>query len=671
MAVPDGSRVRPYVVRDSGLTREEVLARVNGAVHAGHGPDVRARGGAVGVIVDPVFQYERLLRGLTVIEGLECVPFRELLARRPPADGILCGIRHDIDIDVRAALDHAALERRYGVRSTWFVLHTAPYYGDFADGQFLRHGSMRAVYRRLQDEGHEVALHTDPLLIYQHHGMDGAQALQEELAWLRAGGIDLCGTTAHNSASVYGAENFSVFRGRPQRSGVPTGATEVVHEGRWAPLGVLDEAELGLHYEANDLFWQGEVQVAYGATRGVNRWRWNEESSIARIRSGERRDRGFVSFEELLERIRGLPRGIYLCLVVHPVYYGARHAPDRGPALALARGTSAPNARLGWDTWEPGSVQARCGQVGGVQEFQSINVADADGMLDLPLPTTDPEGTRVLLLGGRNPDGAACGVPAHMHRLLQERLASTWGCPVAVRKLAHPWIGLARLYAWYRESVAAFRPDIVIVGIGADEAGHSLPEFWAPATGYSARHPPGWYLAAQDDGSVAVVAPAASALVHRARPRPQTAAPGFAGGSPPAAEIVRRIERIAGSFVNEIRAGGALPVLLLQECGESEGAWADADAGRARAAHARTREWLAGLAERLGAPFIDPYAAFLVRPGREATHWQSTAEWSYVGHRLAAEAAAGVLAPLRAARAAPAAPAESPPLPPAADEPTA
>ena len=36
-----------------------------------------------------------------------------------------------------------------------------------------------------------VAVHTDPLLVYQQFGIDGAQALQTEIEWLRSEGLTI------------------------------------------------------------------------------------------------------------------------------------------------------------------------------------------------------------------------------------------------------------------------------------------------------------------------------------------------------------------------------------------------------------------------------------------------------------------------------------------------
>lgn len=648
----DSRRVAPYRVTDSGKALDEVLREVNAMVFRAHGPDWRERGGAVGIVADPLFQYEHLLRGLCAIDGLECVPFRELLAEPCPPDRIRCGIRHDVDVDVRAALSQAELEQRHGVRSSWYVLHTAPYYGTFDNGVFHRNECMIHVYRRLQDLGHEVALHTDPLLVYQVHGMDGAEAVREEIAWLRGAGLDVVGTVAHNSASVYGAENYEIFKGRAKRRrrrAAAGGPMEVVKDGRWAPLEVLDEAELGLAYEGNETFSQKHTPLVYGALRGADAWRWNPH--LERFHATHPRDeRWFYDQDRLLHDIAGLERGCMLVLVVHPVYYGLRHSAEAGPPARMQRTVTVTNRRTGWQTWAPHGLVARCGDAGGVQEFQTIQLADELGMVDLPDDAaSDPDAPRVLLLGGTNLDGSSVTVHAHMHVLLRELLGAALGRGVRVCKLAHPGSGIAQAFGWYRAVCDTLRPHLVLLGIGADEAARSLPEWWQPGTGFDPAHPPGECLIATD-GEVRRVVRSGGAAIRRRAPRPLPGPASLALGADawrgpvPRAGAVDRLRRLVEAFAGVVRADGARLALLLDECGESVGLWPGGRAGEEeRIAHARVHGWLEEIAAAGDVPLVDPYARFLARTPPLATHWRGVPEWNRSGHRLAACAALDAL----------------------------
>ncbi|MFT4561412.1 MAG: hypothetical protein ACI9BW_001153 [Gammaproteobacteria bacterium] len=650
-SVSTAADIKPYEVVDSDKTVDDVLGWVNEAVFTAHGPITRARGGVVGVIADPVFQYERLMRDLVAIDGMQGIPFCELLARKPGPGERLCGIRHDIDIDVRTALTLAELEQQYGIRSTWFVLHTAPYYGEFEGGKFKRHDAMLHVYKRLQDLGHEIALHTDAMHVYQVQQLDGAQAITTEIEWLRENGIKVVGTTAHNSASVYGAENFAIFKGRPQSFSdrAAEARTEVTHNGRWAALGVLDEAQLGLQYEANDLFWQDDVSVAYAATRGVNRWRWNSESSNGYHRKHKTtRTNSFVSYEALIANLTARDSGEYICLVVHPVYYGARHTPSSGPVRKMSRRREGHNNQLGWTTYTPGELQAVCGMVDGRQEFQSLNETDAWGMLALPQPTDGSDGgCRILILGGRNIDGASCSVEGQLHSMLQHELNDPKEPAATVIKLAHREIGLARYYAWYLATFAETKPDVVVLGIGADELTRSIPKYWQRTTGFNAKHPPGSYLALGDDGQVCVIPASPGAQIHRARAEESFNAPSLVHSSTHEDLLEERemLEKFVRFFIEDLQAQKIKVVLLVEECGETSQLWSagQTDVSRARQAHRNFMNWLRPIAQALGVAIADPYALFLGSPAFGSTHWQSQNEWNYIGHREAASALAAVL----------------------------
>jgi peptidoglycan/xylan/chitin deacetylase (PgdA/CDA1 family) len=99
----------------------------------------------------------------------------------------------------------------------------------------------------LQNSGAEVGLHIDPLQVYLNEGFDGAAAVKEELRWLRSIGLRIRGTSAHNAAPVYGAENFEIFKGRAIH-----GERFLYRNYRFVPLAVLDEKDLSLSYEAGD-----------------------------------------------------------------------------------------------------------------------------------------------------------------------------------------------------------------------------------------------------------------------------------------------------------------------------------------------------------------------------------------------------------------------------------
>ena len=193
--------IKPYIVQNSEESVDKIFSVVNTSNYQGYSPDYKYVG-VNKIVVDSLFNYQQLLSGLKQIPNLEFVTHRILHSQACPKNKIRVSIRHDVDSDIVAAVKQAEIERDLGIVSSWYILHTAPYYGYFQNKVFHRYRCMGYVYRYLQELGHEVALHTDSLLIYQEHQINGAEALVTEIEWLRSLGIDIKGTVAHNSRSV-------------------------------------------------------------------------------------------------------------------------------------------------------------------------------------------------------------------------------------------------------------------------------------------------------------------------------------------------------------------------------------------------------------------------------------------------------------------------------------
>src|SRR5690349_9452766 len=92
--------------------------------------------------------YAGLLRHIREV-GRPIVPLRDT----PPA-GPFVILRHDVDYSIPKARDMARVEQTEGVRSTYMVLLTAPYYN------LLQAENLHAV-RDIASMGHEIGLHYD------------------------------------------------------------------------------------------------------------------------------------------------------------------------------------------------------------------------------------------------------------------------------------------------------------------------------------------------------------------------------------------------------------------------------------------------------------------------------------------------------------------------------
>lgn len=115
-------------------------------------------------------------------------------------------LRHDVDHDLDLALEMAYWEHDRGVRASYYLLHTAPYW-DRPD--------LEAACRQLEAFGHEVGLHVNVMAQWATGGTDDPEAeLGSALTRLRSSGVEVSGTAAHGDPACYarGVSNYWCFR---------------------------------------------------------------------------------------------------------------------------------------------------------------------------------------------------------------------------------------------------------------------------------------------------------------------------------------------------------------------------------------------------------------------------------------------------------------------------
>lgn len=200
-------------------------------------------------IVNSFSLYRRLIDGLRALTDTVVVPIAEL-KNAGPEDKKRISLRHDVDADIMVAIACARHLKNADLPGSFYLLHTSHYYGRFEkQGDalvFTRHDGLADLVAELRETGAEIGIHNDALGVMFDHDGDGIAHLKGEIAWLRSQGVDVRGSAAHNSAAVYGAENFEIFKG------LAVGDRGVVHwRDRSIQLQSLDMANLGLEYEAN------------------------------------------------------------------------------------------------------------------------------------------------------------------------------------------------------------------------------------------------------------------------------------------------------------------------------------------------------------------------------------------------------------------------------------
>jgi hypothetical protein len=105
------------------------------------------------------------------------------------------GLRHDCDNVIEPAVQFAEWEAERGYRSTYFALHTAPYW---EDEQLLR-GSLE----RIAELGHEIGIHNNAVAEASETGCDPVEILAGAIDQLRGYGFEIRGTVAHGDPRCY------------------------------------------------------------------------------------------------------------------------------------------------------------------------------------------------------------------------------------------------------------------------------------------------------------------------------------------------------------------------------------------------------------------------------------------------------------------------------------
>ncbi|MEW9679308.1 sulfotransferase [Pseudomonas sp. TE50-2] len=306
-------------------------------------------------LANPLSYFKTMLADLRGLPQRYIGSMRDLLR---PESTFNTAIRVDVDMDLVAGLEMSRVAAAAGLPLTFYILHTAPYYGYFYSGIFYRHECSAEVYRAMQANGCEIGLHIDALGLYIDHEVDGAQAVVEELAWLRQQQIHIYGTTAHNCAPVYGAENFEIFKGHSVRE-----EGYYLRGDKFVPLEVLDCAELGLEYEGSqgarakhfvnpaandylvklaegDFLRDAQWFKSYIMSNGYNDWGegykiWLLGKNMWVIAGNTLDGAEVYEFNVTWERVREflatLTEKERVIFTLHPIYLGARKAPGEFP----------------------------------------------------------------------------------------------------------------------------------------------------------------------------------------------------------------------------------------------------------------------------------------------------------------------------------------------------
>lgn len=157
------------------------------------------------------FYYDKFLSHLANSDHFQIVQLKDFKAAHS-VDKVIVALRYDIDENINAAIKLAYREHKYGIRSTYFILHTAPYYGKINGSDFIRNDNLLDYLKILQDSyGHEIGFHNDLVTLQIVYGINSKAFLRDELAYLRENSINIVGTTYHGSGYCYIYHYFNAY----------------------------------------------------------------------------------------------------------------------------------------------------------------------------------------------------------------------------------------------------------------------------------------------------------------------------------------------------------------------------------------------------------------------------------------------------------------------------
>jgi hypothetical protein len=158
-----------------------------------------------------LIEYDKFLNYISASDHFLLVKLKDF-NKTTSTDKVVLALRYDIDDDIEAAVKFAYREHKYGIKSTYFILHTAPYYGNFVGNTFNRNDRIVFYIKKIQDYfGHEIGFHNDLLTLQIVYDIPPKYYLKNELAYLRGNKIEISGTAYHGSPYCYTYKYSNVF----------------------------------------------------------------------------------------------------------------------------------------------------------------------------------------------------------------------------------------------------------------------------------------------------------------------------------------------------------------------------------------------------------------------------------------------------------------------------
>src|SRR5664280_209676 len=211
------------------------------------------------------------------------------------SSAVVVGMRHDIDMHPFKALEMADIEKKFGIRSTYYVLPTAEYYGTIRNSCMVRYSEMGALYLELYKKGAEIGIHNDLITMMIQYNCDPFSANREELDYFQFLGIPIFGTASHGSDLMksMGIINYMIFSDFAI-------ADSVSHNGHKYRVGQYSLKQYGYKYEA--------YHVKYNMYLSESGGSWKDPKG----------------FDGVLEKLKSSKPGDRIEILTHPDWWGKK-----------------------------------------------------------------------------------------------------------------------------------------------------------------------------------------------------------------------------------------------------------------------------------------------------------------------------------------------------------
>lgn len=110
-------------------------------------------------------------------------------------DAGVIGMRHDVDDDIVSSVSFALWEHSLGYESTYYFLHTAPYWQN--------KNLLKMCLAEIAGLDHEIGIHNNAVTEAMRTGRDPKEILHEAIEELRGYGYKIRSTVAHGDRDCY------------------------------------------------------------------------------------------------------------------------------------------------------------------------------------------------------------------------------------------------------------------------------------------------------------------------------------------------------------------------------------------------------------------------------------------------------------------------------------